>query len=182
MSESSEKCEETSETLYNEIIRLHNLNERTIDIINEKTNGIIVFDSAIITLTILASVQLLNIKNFTNIQYLIILTFIPLIFIMCSLKSAINSYSPSDYKQINVAALYDKYFHESKVNIMDQISVNNKCNISENKVILNKNIKLLEKSIKYLEYGILLLIICFIIIFLFIAFNPQLINLFLLIK
>lgn len=164
------EIEKSAEIIFEEIVRQYNLQMDAHDTLKDKANSIIVASGTIITLVTLATIQILNMGISNEIKILIGVIIIPYFFLILSEIHAIKSYLLIDLTTIDAEAFFEKYYRNTKINVLEQLSSNvasavtaNKKKSDERRNHVNYAMKSLERGI--ISFAVLLLIIFFTIIY-----------------
>lgn len=156
------ELEDSTETLYNEIVRLYNLEMDAHDSLRDKANVIIAFSGTLITLITLALVQI-KFTNKINIpSWSLVISYVPL---GISLFLIIKSYYIVDLYTINAQQLLERYFGQEKSQVLAQLASNIASDLEENKKISIKRAELINISLIFLIIGIILTGIMLILIY-----------------
>lgn len=169
-SDSPIEVEKSAETIFREIVRQYNLQMDSHDTLKDKANSIIIATGTIITLVTLATIQILNLTIPNDIKFLIGLILIPYFFLILSEIYAIKSYLLVDLDTIDAESFFNKYYRNTKVDVLDQLSSNIAEDVTANMEKSDERKKYVNAAMKSLERGIitfaaLLLIIFFAIIY-----------------
>lgn len=91
--------EKSAEVIYNELVRLHNLEMDAQDTLKDRASGIMVLNGTMITLVTLAMLQLFTLV--VNVRIVLLFSMIPYTFFFLSLSLAITSFLPRDFISIS---------------------------------------------------------------------------------
>lgn len=153
------KDEKSIKAMYNELVRLYDLEMGAHDAIKDKTNGIIAFNGAIISLVTLAFIQLIG--KHPDISFNLYLFIIPFVCLFVSLLLAILSYRVMELVVIDAKALLYEYYCKPEMEILAQLCANIADDISENKAISEERAKLFGYSFIALFIGLLAFVVIF---------------------
>ena len=142
------KDSESIEVMYNEIVRLYELEMDSFTSLKDKTYGIIIFNGTIITLITLALVELIGVQVTYKISFNLDILLFPYIFLILSLLLAIHSYRIADLAAIGPQAFHNEFYCEPKYKLLDQLASNIADDTEKNKDISKKR----SCSIKYALY------------------------------
>lgn len=145
--------------MYNEMIRLYDLEMDSHNTLKDKANGIIVFNGTIITLVTLSFVQL--IVNKINTSFNLYLLIIPYICLFISLFLAIRAYKVEKLSNVDSKALLNEYYLEPEIEILNQICANMADDNNKNQKISSKRSKLVNHALYALFMGLLLFVVMF---------------------
>ena len=137
--------EKSAEVIYNELIRLHNLEMDAQDTLKDRANGIMVLNGTMITLVTLVMLQLFTLV--VNVRIVLLFSMIPYTFFFISLFLAITSFLPRDFISISPSNLHINYYRKRKDVILEQLSSNFAEFIDMNKKITEERSKILRWSI-----------------------------------
>jgi hypothetical protein len=163
------KDEKSIKAMYNELVRLYDLEMDAHDTIKDKTNGIIAFNGAIISLVTLAFIQLIG--KHPDINFYLYLFIIPFVCLFVSLLLAILSYRVVELVVIDAKALLNEYYCKPEMEILSQLCANIADDIDENKVISGKRAMLFDYSFIALFIGLLAFVVIFLVLILSMNFD-----------
>lgn len=158
--------DDSAKIIYKETLRLYDLEMESYGILTNKTNGIIVFNAAIIAFITSAFIQLIILVIKNEMSFSLILLVFPYVFLIISLSYAIRSYKTTNLPTFKPKEFYNFCYDEKKIVILSKISqtlVNDTLKVKD---IVEERGKLIDKSLYYLIIGILaFMVVLFGIIF-----------------
>lgn len=159
----SKQCEDEKsiKVMYNELVRLYNLEMDSHDTLKDKTNSIIVFNGAIITLVTLSFVQL--IVNKINTNFNLYLLVIPYICLFISLFFAIWAYKVKELAVVDAKNLFVEFYCTTDIKLLDQLCANIADDVNDNKEISEERSKLVNYALFTLSIGLLFFVVMFLV-------------------
>lgn len=151
--------DESVEIIYKQTLRLYESEMESYNVLTNKTNGIIIFNVAIIAFITSAFTQLtiLVIKN--EMSFSLILLVVPYIFLIISLNYAIRSYKPTELPAFDPIKFYKFCYDKQKSSILNRISKRLVKDTLKVKEKVRERGNLIDKSLYYLIAGILTFIL-----------------------
>lgn len=160
--------EAAMECMYYELIRINNELFEINKLRLSKANNLVMFNSAIIAVLILAPIQILI--NSCNYKVVVMLLFVPTIFFGISTYFALKVYKLRNFITVDAKQLFDNYWDSTKIELLTTLSASLSDNINLNfdSYEKNKNFKnyksSLNKSLDFFNYGLICLVISSIIV------------------
>lgn len=152
---------ESLQIIYNEILRLYNLEIDSNNILGNKAQSIILSGgSTIISFTLIIA-QLIG-KYHIIFMAILLPSYYPLV---RSLIKAIETYKVELFSSVDANLFLNKYYGESKETILGQLSSNLAYSTDQNKAISRKRTENLDSATNYLILGIILIVFSIIVFF-----------------
>lgn len=164
MKQSNDK-DDSSEIIFNEMIRLYNLESQSHDALNNKAYGLIVSNGTIITLITLVTVQIIDRVMIQNCGIFLVL--IPYLFLIYSMLISIKSYKVDNLSTLDAEKLLYSYYGKPASDLIDQLSSNIADDIKSNQRKSEKKSDRINCSMNLLMIGTITFVIVFFILIFF---------------
>lgn len=154
--------EKSAEVIYNELVRLYDLEMDAQDTLKDKANGLMVLNGTIITLVTLVMIQLVTLV--VTDKMVLLFAVIPYLLFLLSLWFGINSFLSRNLYSVSAGNLHIDYYHKYKDVILEQLSSNLAEFIDANKTITNDRSHNVNLSINFFRLGVISFVVVMAII------------------